>query len=232
MLLGLRNSHHFKELKTYVELQKLVARNQSESGFTIIETLMAIIVITVLVVAITPPIFLAVGTRVQNQKAEEAMQLAQRQVDQVRVLIEKGNYTDSNLPPDAGTGQPNEVAAPTSFTCTTSASSNACPFDINGDGKTDFYVQTFRTKGQTAGNPAQTVAFYMGVRVYSALANGQSGLQTTPASLKFTTEQGNQRKYPLAVMYTLVVRSDLKDSLTNYKNFLTPPSPSPSPTST
>ncbi|MBR8837861.1 MAG: hypothetical protein DSM106950_28610 [Stigonema ocellatum SAG 48.90 = DSM 106950] len=233
MLLRIRHSHHVRKVKTDVKLQKLVTKELLEEGFTIIESLMAIVVITVVIIAITPPIFLAVATRYQNQKAQQAMQVAQRQVDQVRVLIEKGNYTDSNLPPNAGTGQADAVAAPTSFTCTTPASSNACPFNLNGGSTNpDFYVQTYRTQTQTAGNPAQTVAFYMGVRVYSALANGQLGLQTTQASLKFTTGQGSQRKYPLAVIYTPVVRSDIKDSLTNYKNFLTPASPSPTPTST
>ncbi len=225
MLLGIRDSYRLRQLKTLIELQKLFAKSHSEQGFTIIESLMAIVVITVLVVAITPPIFLAVGTRVQNQKAEQAMQLAQRQVDQVRVLIERGNYTNNDLPPDGGTGVPDAVAAPTSFTCTTPASSNACPIDINGDGTPEFYVQTFRTQAISSGTPAQVVAFQMGVRVYSSLAQGQSGVQTTQASLKFTTEQGNQRKFPLAVMYTPIVRSDIKDSLIQYKTFLTPPSP-------
>ncbi|MDF5717728.1 MAG: hypothetical protein PUP93_28640 [Rhizonema sp. NSF051] len=224
MLLGRRDSDRLRQLKTYVELQTLFAKSHSEQGFTIIESLMAIIVITVLVVSITPPIFLAVGTRVQNQKAEQAMQLAQLQVDQVRVLVERGNYTNDQLPPDGGTGSPDAVLAPTSFTttCTTPASSNACPVDINGDGKPEFYVQTFRTRAINSGTPAQAVAFQMGVRVYSALAQGQSGLQTTQASLKFTTEQGNQRQFPLAVMYTPIVRSDIKDSLTQYRSFLQP----------
>ena len=197
MLLGMRDSYRFRQLKTYAELQKLFAKRQSEQGFTIIESLMAIIVITVLVVSITPPIFLAVGTRVQNQKAEQAMQLAQLQVDQVRVLIERGIYSNSDLPPDGGTGVPTTVAAPTSFiTCTTAASSNACAVDINNDGKPEFYVQTFRTQAISSGTPSVVIAFQMGVRVYSALAQGQAGLQTTQAALKFTTEQGNQRKYP------------------------------------
>ncbi|MBD2771464.1 hypothetical protein [Iningainema tapete] len=231
MLPGIIDAYRSRQLKISIELQKLVAKSQSEQGFTIIESLMAIIVITVIVVAITPPIFLVVATRVQNQKAQQAIQLAQRQVDQVRVLIEGGNYTSSDLPPDGGTGAADGVAAPSTFidcnppspaTPPTPDSSNACLIDLDGNGNPDFYVQTFRTKTLTSGTPAQIVAFYMGVRVYSALAQGQSNLQTTQASLKFTTEQGNQRKYPLAVVYTTVVRSDIKDSLTKYKEFLTP----------
>ncbi|GAX40095.1 hypothetical protein NIES4075_10570 [Tolypothrix sp. NIES-4075] len=230
MLPRISELYRLRQLKNYMELQKLVAKSHSEQGFTIVESLMAIVIITIMLVAITPPIFLAVATRVQNQKAEQAMQLAQREVDKVRVLVEKGNYTDSDidLPPlpsvsSEATGNADAVGVPSNFTCTSPlSSSNACPIDIDNDGRTDFYIQKFRTKQLSAGSPTQVVAFQMGVRVYSAVAQGQSNLQTTQASLKFTTEQGNQRKYPLAVMYTPIVRSDLQDSLTKYRQFLTP----------
>lgn len=229
-------SYFSRRLKTYLELQKQVVKQHHEQGFSIIESLMALIVVTIIGVAITPPIFIAVATRVQNQRAGQAMQLAQRQVDKIRILSEKGRYDTSDLPPlpsgsDADKDA-KDVGVPTSFitSCPSAASSDACPVDVNGDNRTDFFVQTFRTKQKIYGTSAQVVAFQMGVRVYAAVAQGQSGLKTTQASLKFTTEQGNQRKYPLAVMYTAVVRSDLKDSLTEYKSFLcagstTPPCP-------
>ena len=238
-------SHLSTGLKTYLELQKPGVKLHPEEGFTIIESLVAMIVITIVVVAITPPIFLAVATRVQNQKAEQAMQLAQRQVDKIRILSEKGGYADSvlpSLPSDSSEkiGDAEAVGAPTtflsstypcaSFTTTSPASSEACPVYVTNSTTPSFYVQTFRTKEKSYGTPSQVVAFQMGVRVYAAIAQGQSELLTTPASLKFTTEQGQQRKYPLAVMYTSVVRSDLKDSLSTYKAFLcigstTPPCP-------
>ncbi|MBC6430474.1 type II secretion system protein [Nostoc sp. HG1] len=50
-------SHLSRQLKTYLELKKIVAKLHPEQGFTIIESLIAIIVITVSLVAITPPIF-------------------------------------------------------------------------------------------------------------------------------------------------------------------------------
>ncbi|WP_181985176.1 prepilin-type N-terminal cleavage/methylation domain-containing protein [Nostoc sphaeroides] len=229
-------SHLSTGLKTYLELQKPVVKRHPEAGFTIIESLIAMIVVTIVVVAITPPIFLVVATRVQNQKAQQAMQLAQRQVDKVRILAEKGGYADSVLPSlpstsSEATGNVEAVGAPTtflsstypctSFTTTSPASSEACPvYNSTNSTTPSFYIQTFRTKQKSYGTPSQVVAFQMGVRVYAAIANGESGLQTTPASLKFTTEMGQQRKRPLAVMYTSIVRSDLKDSLTRYKEFL------------
>lgn len=221
-----------RRLRNYLELQKLVVKLHPEQGFTIIESLMAMVVVTVTLVAIAPPIFLVVGTRVQNQKSEQARQLAQLEIDKVRLLAEKGSYNNTVLPPLASgaeaTGNATAVGVPTlSASCTsTPTASQACPIYTNSSTVPSFYVQKFRTK--EISNGTQVVAFQMGVRVYSAAAKDQSGLQTTQASLKFTTATGSQRKYPLAVMYTTVARSDLKDSLTQYKSFLCLATPKPS----
>ncbi|MBD2242605.1 type II secretion system GspH family protein [Nostoc sp. FACHB-888] len=223
-------SHLSRQLKTYLELKKIVAKLHPEQGFTIIESLMAIIVITVTLVAITPPIFLVVATRVQNQKSEQVRQFAQLEIDKVRLLAEKGIYANTDLPPSASaTANVETVDAPTSFsssTCTTFTADVACPVYTDNISQPSFYVQKFRTK--EISNGTQIVAFQMGVRVYSSLSKDESGLQKTQASLKFTTGTGNQRKFPLAVMYTAVARSDLRDSLTQYKRFLCLKLPKPS----
>ncbi len=91
MLQTFCNLSQVKRFKTYLLLHKLATKNLQQ-GFTIIESLMAIIVVTILLVGITPPIFLVVGTRVQNQRAEQAMQLAQLEIDRVRVLMERGDF--------------------------------------------------------------------------------------------------------------------------------------------
>jgi prepilin-type N-terminal cleavage/methylation domain-containing protein len=70
----------------------------STSGFTLIESLVAIIVISVTVVAISPPIFWAAATRVQNRRAEQALSIAQSSIDEVRAKIERGSYTLNELP--------------------------------------------------------------------------------------------------------------------------------------
>jgi prepilin-type N-terminal cleavage/methylation domain-containing protein len=70
----------------------------SESGFTLIESLVAIIVISVTVVAISPPIFWAAATRVQNRRAEQALSIAQGAIDEVRGKVERGGVTVLELP--------------------------------------------------------------------------------------------------------------------------------------
>ncbi len=89
----------------------------SASGFTLIESLVAIIVVSVTVVAISPPIFWAAATRVQNRRAEQALSIAQSSIDEVRAKIERGSATAPELPAavlGAGVLRPNPAApAPT-----------------------------------------------------------------------------------------------------------------------
>lgn len=90
----------------------------SASGFTLIESLVAIIVVSVTVVAISPPIFWAAATRVQNRRAEQALSIAQSSIDEVRAKIERGGATIPELPAVAAAAsgglRPNPAApAPT-----------------------------------------------------------------------------------------------------------------------
>jgi prepilin-type N-terminal cleavage/methylation domain-containing protein len=70
----------------------------SGGGFTLIESLVAIIIVSITVVAISPPIFWATGTRVQNRRAEQALSIAQATIDQVRARVERGGSTALELP--------------------------------------------------------------------------------------------------------------------------------------
>ena len=70
----------------------------SRGGFTLIESLVAIIIISITVVAISPPIFWATGTRVQNRRAEQALSIAQATIDRVRAKVERGGSTALELP--------------------------------------------------------------------------------------------------------------------------------------
>lgn len=60
-----------------------------QQGLTLLETLVAIIVIGLTAAAITPAFVLTVATRVQSQKAEQALQLARAEVDEIRTLMER-----------------------------------------------------------------------------------------------------------------------------------------------
>ncbi|MEH2241420.1 hormogonium polysaccharide secretion pseudopilin HpsB [Nostoc sp.] len=64
--------------------QQQVSQSSGESGFTIIESLVAIVVVTVLVAAIAPTIVIATATRVQSKRIELATQAARTFIDGVK----------------------------------------------------------------------------------------------------------------------------------------------------
>lgn len=205
------------------------ANNQ---GLTLIECLVAIVMVALVTSSITPVLVLSVATRVQSQKAEQAMALGQAEVDRVRQMVEQGQ-TDNvvaqiplapitvldNTDPDekkegvvtqegAAVGMANIKAAPTSPTETRAV-------DINNDGTPDFAVQIYRTRGITDvdGLP---VAFALGVRVYDhdAVVNGTGGnLSREPLVLGITGGTGQRRNRPIAALYTTISVSERGDSL-------------------
>jgi prepilin-type N-terminal cleavage/methylation domain-containing protein len=181
----------------------------SEQGLTLLECLMAIVVIGLTVTMITPPLVISAATRVQNRRAEQAMQIAQGEVDRVRALVARDQHTETRLPAIATPtdGNLQTVAAPavpanpaTPSTASPIKSPSNCGsgtfnngeqmaitqglrVDVDGDCKADFFMQTFRTAGTM--NSAETTglkrpsSFQMGVRVYSILADGSSGALET-----------------------------------------------------
>ena len=193
---------------------------------------MAIVVIAIVITASAPPILLAVATRIQNRRAEQAMQIAQQEVERVRLIVNQDNYLNSELPPAASISDPddiNTVGAPTaicSSSCTATQASRAG----------DFLVQIFRDPGVsqvgvTPDGNDQVVVFRMGVRVYSPAARAELGsLGTRPASLQMTSALGEQTRFPLAVIYAdlaigdLEVRDlgggELKGTLDSYREFV------------
>ncbi len=210
-------------------LSKLPRKNLSTQGFSLLECLVGIVIITIVVTTFTPLIFLSVGTRIQNRRAEQALQLAQGEIDRVRRTVERGIYNDTtDLPPQAGAAnnRPQDQPGPASFRQLQSnqnfptSASEASLIDVNGDGDPDFLVQTYRTAG-VRNSTSDLMAFSMGVRVYAYTARQNIGrLETTAASLSMTTALGQQQRRPLAVMYSNVVRSDRGTSLQCYQEFL------------
>ncbi len=89
----------------------------TQSGFTIIEALLAIIIVSVLMAAIAPVIILSTATRLQARRVELATQAARAYVDGVRSGAIK--TPDSVVPPPRLRGNPppkflNSAAAPIS----------------------------------------------------------------------------------------------------------------------
>jgi type II secretory pathway pseudopilin PulG len=85
-------------------LRTSIRSDEAEQGLTLIEGLLAIVIIAITVVSITPPVFWAVASRVQTQRAEQALKIAQGEIDRVRTLVERdetanAQFTDNLLPP-------------------------------------------------------------------------------------------------------------------------------------
>ncbi|RUR80818.1 hormogonium polysaccharide secretion pseudopilin HpsB [Chlorogloeopsis fritschii PCC 9212] len=183
----------------------------SESGFTIIESLVAILVAAVLLAAIAPVIVLATATRVQSRRIELATQAAKTYIDGVRTRA---------IPPPASTSTGvslNASDAPTvgSLTCNANqyCTVPATPADnlycIDGDGggctiasTKDLIIQAFRYN--TASTDAKA-GYQLGLRVYRADGfNSDGSLRKAP--LKQTTFTGGlgDRKAPLVEMITAI----------------------------
>ena len=169
----------------------------SNKGLSLIECLMAITVIAVSAGMMLPPLFVASATRIQNRKAEQAMQLAQAEVDRIRAIVEQRNPDIETLVPsiiyDGATITNNtftSVGAPTSIAneCRSINGGNntysfdnilagelALPVDTDGIANADgscapeFLLQTFRTEsGDSNSNLVDDGNnFRMGVRVYA-----------------------------------------------------------------
>ncbi len=184
---------------------QIAKRRDSQEGITLLESLVSIIVLTIAISTVTPPIFLAVATRVQNRKAEQAMNLAQKYVDRVQGLVREGNYGPSGpnalpgqnpnqanpeLVPPPGGLFPNVLDSPSSncnnfnnFTTTNMPAWNqALQVDVDGDCQPDFFVQIFRSSLQQQNNNGQVVAFPIGVRVYAWAAQGNFGNLCNPST--------------------------------------------------
>ncbi len=224
----------------------LLARR--DAGLTLIEGLVAILIVSAVIIGITPMMFVSVATRIQNRRAEQALQLAHGQIDQIRVLMEQGinegnlEEISPQLPPTAGETNINEVGPPTGIVNSLMSTNSTCnrlnnlqalsptdvfPVDVNGDCEVDFYMQTFRTNQVSArtdlgGEDSDVpLMFRMGVRVYYRNARDRVGeLETEQASLVMTTGEGEQTKRPLASLYTVMSQGDTTQSLEGYRDFL------------
>jgi type II secretory pathway pseudopilin PulG len=211
----------------------------AEQGLTLIECLVAIIIITLTVIAITPPVFIATASRIQSRRAQQANQIAQSEVDRVRTIMERTNFTIDQLPATIGrpaelkdvavaSGPATQLLSPAN--CQTYPDANPVsatsliPVDVDGDCRAEFGMQVFRTDGcipaDFAARPNQPPSsFTMGVRVYS-YAQGEAlpTLSAERATLAMTTGKrdggvGGQARKPLQVLISKVTQSGVPQSI-------------------
>ncbi len=206
--------------KTWRSLQQLQPSlpQNSQSGFTIIESLMAVVVTAVLMTALSPVILLSVATRVQARRVELATQAARAYIDGVRTgtIANPDQISSTSLSNFAAPAASLPSCSPNSY-CLGSQSL----YCIDGDGSgnctsnnsKDLIIQVFRDST----NPDN--GYHLGLRVYRADAfNDNSPLLTNTTQVTnatqstFTGGLGN-RKAPLVEMTTEIVTS-----ATNYGN--------------
>ncbi len=173
---------------------------------------------------------ISVATRVQSQQASQALDIAQSEIDRIRILVERGEDYTTELPPLItgvtfnDSDDEKELASidgPDTLASTATVYTDAFPVDIDGDGVNDFAVQSFRTPGQSVGG--RPVAFVMGVRVYDvdALDSYNGNLPGNPqASLAMTGGEGERLFRPLATLYTSIAVSEDGQAFCNYIEYL------------
>ncbi len=210
-------------------------RKRENSGLTLIECLVAIFVISVSAAVITPVMLVSVATRVQSQKAEQAFQLAQLEIDSIRIEVERGGDYSSflNLYPDIDTSSATTLEEISTLLVSEPAPDNSAPYldpsdtqvarqvDTDNDGDVDFAVQVFRTDGVSPTGSTIPIAFKVGVRVYDSRSfeKNKDKMLREPASLSFTSGEGRRSLRPLAVIYADVFQSDQTASLCEYHKY-------------
>ncbi|ARV62237.1 prepilin-type N-terminal cleavage/methylation domain-containing protein [Nostocales cyanobacterium HT-58-2] len=200
----------------------------SQSGFTIIESLVAVIVVGILLAAIAPVIVLSVATRVQARRVELATDAAKIYINGVR----SGQILP---PPIVGTiDNLGTYAAPTvgSLSCNTANDYCSVPatnlYCVDGDGSgctisstRDFVIQAFRyNKSSTNAQDG----YQLGIRVYRAdgFTNDGGNLKTAPSKQPTFTRGAGDRKAPL-----LETTTEISNRVTTFGDFcdrLKPPS--------
>lgn len=206
---------------------------RTEEGLTLIESLAAVVILAISVVAISPPIALSIAARVRAHRAQQAMQLAQGEIDRVRLFIENNENTlgdkEADLPPDLGKIKRQDIPVSTpnpTNPCHENLSDSWCHVHLDDDGEWDMAIQRVRTFTQTdktiSGPSNRVAAFVMTVRVYTRGSIDSGNLQSPPsgtASLALSAAT-SQSSLPLAAFSVPIVKAETKNAFKQYHQFL------------
>ncbi|EDX76678.1 prepilin-type N-terminal cleavage/methylation domain protein [Coleofasciculus chthonoplastes PCC 7420] len=204
----------------------------NQAGFTVIESLMAIIVVSILMIGLSPVIVLSVATRVQARRVERATQAARTYIDGLQAgtidfplhTVPVADATNKNS--FAVIGAPNSSVNLSSCSgntyCQNTASESLYCIDFDDDGGCtsdsliDMIVQGYRSVPSGTGTVTSPEnSYFLGVRVYRA--DAFSGGRTLTAGTQKATFTGgtglSSSEAPLVEMTTEVNASEV-----NYQN--------------
>jgi len=173
-----------------------------DGGYTIIESLVAMIVVSVLMIAIAPVMAFSVATRVQARRVELASQAATAYINALRVGAIKpppnSQTPTSRFPAPAGTSVPPlGPTDPNTLYCVDLDKETA-----GCTGNKDFYIQGLWLNPATQTDPT-TTGYELTVRVYRA------DVFSTPGTIKIEQQSVansglGDPKAPLVVMKTQI----------------------------
>ena len=195
------------------------SHKSQEAGYTIIESLVAMIVVSVLMIAIAPVMAFSVATRVQAKRIEMATQAAKTYIEALRSGALKFDPTNKNgFPAKSTTANLEGSLAPADITALycididkREVNQNKCELDSSQD----LVVQGYYFNNKPgATDPAKT-GYSLIVRVYraSSFAPGVGQLKTQkdlPAQQGITTSGVGNLRAPLVEMRTEIGASDRK----------------------
>ena len=168
-----------------------------DGGYTIIESLVAMIVVSVLMIAMAPVMAFSVATRVQARRVELATQAARTYIDALRTGALTPNDPNNPIKGFPIKGNPTDIpTASITLYCVDLDEDSGC----SDNSKKDFYVQgVWRNLANTTNDPT-TTGYELTVRVYRADGFTGGTMKTTQQSV--ANSALGDPKAPLVVMKT------------------------------
>ena len=170
-----------------------------DGGYTIIESLVAMIVVSVLMIAIAPVMAFSVATRVQARRMELATQAARAYIDALRT----GALRQTGI---KGFPVKDTSSAPTGIAPAPTSSNGLYCVDLDEKlgcaGSKEFFVQgAWRNPANPKDDDPTKTGYELTVRVYRA--DGFTGTMTTAQQSVANSALGNPQA-PLVVMKTQI----------------------------
>lgn len=219
-----------------------------DEGLTLIEALMAIVVLTIVLGSIAIPVAITVGSRVQNRKVEQAQQIAQYFTEQTRLQMSLlSTWTYAGTTPSISSATPTlsyspvgaipplptvsystvaSVPAPTTNCNVTGPSySVTCPstaifgYDLDEDALGAPDFYVQTFRVSDVRSPSnEVIGFDMGVRVYPLESLARLGSLSTIPLSVGFSSGVGDPTKPIATAYTSIYRSEESEALVGFNS--------------